>query len=244
MKIGCEVIRDLLPLYADDACSKDSRLLVEEHLQDCTECEEMLEKLKNSEMEEELKSEKEDVISYAVRQFKRQSAKVGSTVSGLFMIPILAFLVINLVAGSAMGWFFIMLASLVVAGSLILTPILAHEDKAFWTLCAFTVSLMVLLGVICLVSGGNWFWLVASAVLFGLSAIFLPFAIKAGPMRKLIGNRNKALIVIVTDVVLFLNMMSSIAMRKSNPFNIVTLLIGCAVGIVLAMREIRQRKGE
>ena len=32
MKYECEVIRDLLPLYADDVCSAGSRKMVEEHL--------------------------------------------------------------------------------------------------------------------------------------------------------------------------------------------------------------------
>ena len=32
MKNSCDVIRDLLPLYADDACSQESRRVVEEHL--------------------------------------------------------------------------------------------------------------------------------------------------------------------------------------------------------------------
>ena len=32
MKYDCEVIRDLLPLYADRACSEHSRTMVEAHL--------------------------------------------------------------------------------------------------------------------------------------------------------------------------------------------------------------------
>lgn len=38
MNCPCEVIRDLLALYLDDVCSKESRTLVEEHLQECAEC--------------------------------------------------------------------------------------------------------------------------------------------------------------------------------------------------------------
>ena len=34
MKISCNIIEDLLPLYVDDMVSEDSRQLVEEHLQD------------------------------------------------------------------------------------------------------------------------------------------------------------------------------------------------------------------
>ena len=38
MKMNCDVIRDLLPLYADEVCSEASKALVEEHLQSCESC--------------------------------------------------------------------------------------------------------------------------------------------------------------------------------------------------------------
>ena len=38
MKISCEIIRDLLPLYHDGVCSNDSKKLVEEHLAYCDSC--------------------------------------------------------------------------------------------------------------------------------------------------------------------------------------------------------------
>ena len=119
MKNSCEVIRDLLPLYADDACSDDSRRMVEEHLAECPECGGMLKRLRNEEIESGLQMEKQTVIEYGAKQFKKQSATVGSTVSGVFMIPILVCLIVNLTTGSAMGWFFIVLAAMAVAASLI-----------------------------------------------------------------------------------------------------------------------------
>ena len=62
MKTDCEIIRDLLPLYVDDICSEKSRELVEEHLQECAECNDLLSKLKKTEIESDLKKEKEDAI--------------------------------------------------------------------------------------------------------------------------------------------------------------------------------------
>lgn len=38
MKIPCNVIRDLLPLYQDGVCSPESRQLVAEHLEECEPC--------------------------------------------------------------------------------------------------------------------------------------------------------------------------------------------------------------
>ena len=36
--VSCDVVRDLLPLYVDEALSDDSRKLVEEHLEQCPAC--------------------------------------------------------------------------------------------------------------------------------------------------------------------------------------------------------------
>lgn len=46
MKLSCDVIRDLLVLYDEAACSEDSRKLVEEHLEECAGCRRYLEELK------------------------------------------------------------------------------------------------------------------------------------------------------------------------------------------------------
>lgn len=41
-KVSCEVIRDLLPLYVDDAANQETRELVQEHLNTCPYCREEL----------------------------------------------------------------------------------------------------------------------------------------------------------------------------------------------------------
>ena len=45
---NCEIIRDLLPLYIDNACSPSSRALVEEHLASCAECRNIYDKMRTS----------------------------------------------------------------------------------------------------------------------------------------------------------------------------------------------------
>ena len=42
MKIHCKIIGDLLPLYVDGVCSEESKKAVEEHLPDCSTCQEAL----------------------------------------------------------------------------------------------------------------------------------------------------------------------------------------------------------
>lgn len=46
MKLPCSVVRDLLPLYAEDLAGEESRTMVENHLEECAECRNVLEELK------------------------------------------------------------------------------------------------------------------------------------------------------------------------------------------------------
>lgn len=46
MKIKCDVINDLLPLYVDNVLSDASRELVEEHIKECGSCRKTLENMK------------------------------------------------------------------------------------------------------------------------------------------------------------------------------------------------------
>lgn len=238
MKLDCEVIRDLLPLYADQACSEQSRALVNEHLLDCADCRDMLQKLKENEIENGLKQEKDSVLQYGIRQFKKRTAAVGSAVSGAFLIPILICLYLF---GSPMGWIDIVLASLCVAASVSVVPIVVHEDKFFWTFCAFTASLMLLLGVVCIHGRGTWFWIASSASLFGLAAVGLPFMIKARPMQKLLGGAKPWVVVTAVDIALFINMMNMISARGKITIGTVLFSIGVFAGIGLVIAEIMRR---
>ena len=238
MKTDCEVIRDLLPLYADNACSTKSRTLVEEHLQECPDCRELVSRILKTEIEDTLHSEKESVIEYGVRQFRRRSAIVGSAVSGVFMVPVLVIAIMAFIAGSTMNWVTVVLAAFCVAASLIAVPVLVPEDKAFWTFCAFCASLMILLGVACIYTRGNWFWIASSAVLFGLSVIFLPFLIRAKPVRKLIGKSNRVLIVLGVDCTLFFNMLNMVSSEGRFTFNSLFFTIGIIAGVSLVAYEL------
>lgn len=232
MNKECEIIRDILPLYVDDACSDSSREIIEEHLKECPDCAAYMAQIRSSEAENGLKEERTQVIKNQARRFKRRSATIGGVTSGVFMVPILVCLIVNLVSGRTLDWFFIVAAAMLVAASLIVVPIMAPRDKLFWTFCAFTGSLMVLLAVCCLYTHGTWFLIAASASLFGLSVFFLPFVIKARPLQGLVEGHNKALIVLAVDAILFGNMMNMISMNIKSFFltAVMALLTIAAIG--------------
>jgi len=47
MKISCELVKDLLPLYMDGVCSNESRKIVEEHFAECDACKAEFQAMKN-----------------------------------------------------------------------------------------------------------------------------------------------------------------------------------------------------
>ena len=215
MKTNCNVIRDLLPLYVDKICSKESRELVDGHLIDCKDCSALLQQMLSTKIETDLKSETADVIIRQARFFKRKSAIVGAVIAGIFMIPILVCLIVNLAADTALDWFFIVLSSLITAAYLIIVPLIMPENKLLWTFGTFTASLLLLFGVICIYTQGSWFFVASSSVLFGFSVCFLPFAVYAKPLKKLLG-RQKGLTVMTAITLLFLLMMLSIGLYTGS----------------------------
>ena len=238
MKYNCDVIRDLLPLYADKACSERSRVIVEEHLQECPACRAMTSSLLDTGIERELLEEKESVLAYGAREFRRRSALVGTAVSGSLTVPVLVCIGLLFFTKPSVSWIAVVLAALCVLASLIAVPILVREDKLFWTFCAFTASLILLLGVACAYSHGDWFAIAASAVLFGLNAVFLPFLIRARPVRNLIGDKNRLLVILGVDLALFINMLTMIESRGHLTLNKMLFSLGAIVGIVCVVYAI------
>ena len=74
VKIPCEIIRDLLPLYQDDICSEKSRTAIEEHIKECESCRKYLKK-----MEGEIPIETDRIESTAEewKGFREFSEKVS-----------------------------------------------------------------------------------------------------------------------------------------------------------------------
>ena len=213
MKYNCEMIADLLPLYIDNVCSPSSREAIEEHLKDCAACRRLCEDMKGSEavIDQNITKERDEVLVKQARFFKRRSAIAGSIIGAVFALPILICLIVNLATGAGLTWFFIVLAAMFIPASLIVVPLMAYEDKFFWTIISFTASLLLLLGVCCIYTGGSWFLTAASSVLFGLSVPFMPFVVTAKPVAKRIGN-NKGLLLVAEYTLTYLFMMVCIGL--------------------------------
>ena len=89
----CDIIQDLLPLYADGCLSEASAKLVDEHLAECEECKTTL-----AQMKKETKVEVPAVsVSAPVNSIKKQVFGVATTIlGGILAIAIIAFSVISI----------------------------------------------------------------------------------------------------------------------------------------------------
>lgn len=217
MKYNCDIISDLLPLYIDNACTSSSAQAVEEHLAECSVCTKLYEDMKNSEnvLDSEIKKERDEVLTKQSKYFKRRSVLAGSIIGGIFSIPILVCLIVNLASGAGLSWFFIVLTAMFIPASLTVVPLMIPQNKALCTLGAFTASLLTLLGVCCIYSGGSWFAVAASSVVFGLTIVFAPFIVQAKPIAKLLKN-NKGLAVVCAYTLMYVIMMICIGISSGS----------------------------
>ncbi len=215
MNKDCEIVRDLMSLYVDDVCSEGSRVLVDEHLKECSECADYLKLMKSDSVEKDLTKEKTEVIEYQKKGFKKRSVIAGSIISGILLVPVIVCLIVNIAAGHALDWFFIVLTSLMLVGTVTVVPVLAPDNKFLWMIGSFTVCLELLLGVCCLYSGGRWFFVAGSAVLFGLSVAFLPAVTRKKPVRERLGGKRVLFIMTVNSILLIL-MLAAIGIHSGK----------------------------
>ncbi|WP_312433122.1 DUF3955 domain-containing protein [Lacrimispora sp.] len=87
MRITCEIIKDLLPLYHDNVCSKDSCKLVEEHLLTCEKCRNELKQI-NIEIKMVDNTEDVKVMNTIAKKWKQD--RFSSFFAGIFLFSTIA----------------------------------------------------------------------------------------------------------------------------------------------------------
>ncbi len=117
----------------------------------------------------------------------------------------------NIAVNHTLSWFFIVLASELLAASLTLLPVILEDNKkrGILTLAAFTAGLTVLLAVCCIYTGGDWFFVAFTSVLFGMSVVFMPLAIKSLWLPEAVSS-HKAVLCLAADTILLFIMLLTI----------------------------------
>ena len=96
MKLPCELIQDLLPLYHDQVCSPASREAVEVHLQNCPACQRVLDAMGEDLLTPaEIEEEKELRPLAEWWQKQKKKSHLNTIVYTMFLVIILG-----------LGWYF------------------------------------------------------------------------------------------------------------------------------------------
>lgn len=193
MKISCDIIKDLLPLYVDGACSDESVNLVEEHLKECSDCTNELSRLKENTPVFMLKSEENIIGTFRKSTLK----KVLFAAVCLLLFPLLNMGIIAMYGLFSPKVFII--SALVMLNTVVLPTIIKRNRKAVITVSSLIVPVIIFLifGFRELLSYDykNYseyavlniiLYAVPSLVYFGLSGAFIPVKIRAdheSPMR-------------------------------------------------------------
>lgn len=109
MKLSCALIQDLLPLYADDACSPDSRTAVEEHLTECAACSRYLQTIRQPNILAGPEDESEAVVRERVmkngfRKLRRRWVLSVLSVFLLFPLLLLGIMEVNEYRGEGLAF--------------------------------------------------------------------------------------------------------------------------------------------
>ena len=105
MDVTCNVIEDLLPLYADGICSEDTKTIIEHHVAVCPECREKLEAM-TAKLEKNEKKAKIDNPFKKVKSHYARLATVTLLVCVMIIVPFgtIWFLKTNEIYDSGYSW--------------------------------------------------------------------------------------------------------------------------------------------
>ena len=94
-----------------------------------------------------------------------------------YAITLITCFICDLSINKELTWFWIVFSSLVFAFSFTNLPKLIKRHKLIIIPLCMYLALTLLLGVCCIYTHGNWFWISTLSILFGLIVIFIPIYI-------------------------------------------------------------------
>jgi len=117
MKISCDVVTDLLPLYYDGVCNQSTKKLAEEHLGECESCRVLLNKISNTTIDNKIKAESKEVIKHQAKALKmRYTHNIGAVIfSSFLLLGIITCAIVDLAISGALTWSLIPISSIVFA---------------------------------------------------------------------------------------------------------------------------------
>ena len=123
----------------------------------------------------------------------------------LYGLIALGCLIGNLATQHTLSWVWIAWTAELLAASLTLLPAMVTDKyRGVITLGGFTGALLLLLGAGCIYSGGGWYFIALTGVLFGMGVVFLPYVLWKLPLLEQLAHGKASLYLGIETVLLFL----------------------------------------
>lgn len=196
----CDIVQDLLPLYYDDACSTTSKEFVKQHILTCEKCSKTYEHLQNHSAEKIIRDESAGVLERHAKKERTAAYKAGLIIAGLILLPIIITFICSMANGGGLGVFMVVLASMLLVGSLTVVPLMSTGNKFAKAIISSVIALLFIIFFVDRLDGGGGFTLIAVPTIFGISIIFFPFVIRALRLPVVLADK-KSLITMCWDTI-------------------------------------------
>lgn len=159
-ELACDIVKDLLPLYVDGMVSDVSKKSIENHLEHCTECNEIYQNMAFHLEMEAPPTEVSDVKRF-LKKTKKMYLLYG--LGGLSFIAILVCLIVDMAVNKGITWSLIAGSSCLFADTLIYALSTCKKNKGCITMAVISIGTFCLLFVIQItryyLMGTGSFWL-------------------------------------------------------------------------------------
>lgn len=103
-----------------------------------------------------------------------------------YFITIVTCIICNLAVNHALSWFWIVFSALMLGSSLATFPRYIKKYKLLILSISPLLCLILFLGVCCIYTSGNWFWVAIFPIILSFVIVFLPIYIKVYNVPKFI----------------------------------------------------------
>lgn len=144
-ELACEIVKDLLPLYVDGMVSDVSKKSIENHLEHCTDCNEIYHNMAFNLERETQPSEVQDVKRF-LKKTKRMYFFYG--LCGLSFISILVCMIVDLALNKGITWSLIVGSAVIFADAFVYVISACKKNKGCITMVVISIGTLCLLSVI------------------------------------------------------------------------------------------------
>lgn len=151
-----------------------------------------------------------------------------------YSVALIPCFICNLAIGGTLSWFWIVAAALLLSFTFTNLPKLVKKHKLLLIPLSMYLALCLLLGVCCIYTNGNWFWVATLSALLGLVIIFTPIYIAKYDIFKKIRKYNDFISVGVDFIILNILLIVINIFTYTNNYSSQRWYLNIALPIVLA----------